>query len=171
MKSKAFTLIELLVTMTIIVLMAVVAIPSFGKHQALIELQNKADEIKAGLDGMHLKAMNPEQGVTRYYANMDASTDKVDYGSIGTNNTIYKTINLTSDQTLGMISPSKTYLVCDKGKSYCCNVTSIATGCPESDFVNNTNVDDYLLKISNTSLNKTSTFKIFANPFRVTLTQ
>lgn len=163
MRHTGFTLIELLVTMTIIVLMALVAIPGFGKSQRLIELQSKSEEIKAGLDEMHTKAMNPEKGIANYYAYIDATNNKVEFGSGST--TVYKTVNLTTDQAMTISAPTYTYLVCESGKSYCCSNTSSAT-CTTP--FNNTGSGTYFFTLTNTD--KTTTFKIFASPFRVTAT-
>jgi len=160
-----FTLVELLVTMTIIVMMALVTIPSFNKHQALIELQNKTDEIKADIDEMQIKTMNAGQGVTRYYVKVTAATSgKVEFYN-NSSNSPYKTVNLTSSQTLSKSAGiSGDYLVCDKGKSYCCNVSGATDACTTADAMNSTD----FFTIANTS--KTTTFKISAYPFRVITT-
>lgn len=155
-----FTLIELLVTMTIIVLMAVVAIPNFNKHQVFVELQNKSDEVKAGIEGMQVKALNAEQGKTRYYAQI-YTTGKVEYGSVGTDGGVYKAIDLITGQALAPAGSVSDYLVCDKGKNYCCNVAS-------SDATCTTAMNANFFTIA--SGGKTTTFNIFSNPFRVTTT-
>ena len=165
MKLKAFTLIELLITMTIIVLMAVVAIPNFSKYQARIDLQNKSDEIKAGIDGMQMKALNAEQGKTRYYAQITTGAGgKVEYGSVGTGGGIYKTVSLTSDHTLALVGSATAFLVCDKSKNYCCNTAASSTTCDESNKMNNSDF------ITITGSGSTITHRIFSNPFRVTTT-
>lgn len=158
---SGFTLIELLITMTIIVMMALVAIPSFNKHQALIELQNKTDEIKADIDEMQIKALNSGQGVTRYYAKLTTgASGKVEYGSFGgTTATVYKTVSLTSGQTLAESSGvSGDYLVCDKGKSFCCITVAKDSSCASAATVDFFSIDNG---------SKKTTFTIWANPFRV----
>lgn len=134
MKREAFSLIELMVVATIIVVMALVAIPNFNKHQKLIEIQNKGDEIRASMEGMQMKALNAEQGKTRYYAKTTgvvgvAYTQKIEYGSYnGIDEMVYKTINLPTDLEIWI---NGAYFVCDKGKSYCCSVNSIDASCSE----------------------------------------
>lgn len=170
MRLKAFTLIELLVVATIIILMAVIAVPKMERNQALVELQNKSDEIVAGISGMQIKALNTEQGVVRYYAQVTPTSGgvagKVDYGSwdgVSTGTTVYKTISVTSDQKLSKISAGNT-LVCDRAQSYCCNVTGATLSC--STAMNNAD----FFKLEDTDLSKTYTYKIFGSPFRITVT-
>lgn len=165
MKLRAFTLIELLVTTTIITIMALIAIPSFGKNQMLIELQNKTDELKSGITEMQVKALNAEKDKVRYYAKLTSGANgSVEYGSwdgiTGHEPVAYKTVNLTNDQTLARSTgPDLNYLVCDKGKNFCCNVTAATSPCVTA----MNNVDFFTI-----TSDKTTTFKIFANPFRVT---
>jgi len=174
MHNRAFTLIELLITMTIIVLMALVAIPGFGKSQRLIELQSKGDEIKTGLEEIHIKAMNPEKGIERYYVKIDETNKTVEFGKIDTTSTasVYKTLSLTGDQTLNNeFDAADVYLVADKGKSFACVKvlgTYLNEVCPKP--IEPTTMIDNEDWFSIENSDKITTFKIFANPFRVTST-
>ena len=174
MKYNGFTLVELLVTMTIIVIMAVIAIPNFNKHQRLIELQNKSDEVNAGLDEMHVKAMNPEKGTTRYYANIIETVSLLSgqiifgsYDNTTSTKTDYKTIDILNNQTFDyVVDGSKVrYLVCDNGKNYCCDVANVGDACITP--IDGPSATDFFQLTSNDLL-KTVHFKVFSNPFRVT---
>ena len=159
MRLKAFTLIELLITMTIIVLMALVAIPAFGKHQRLIEFQDKSDEVRAKLNEMQLKATNPEKGMIRYYAQIDdTNNDLAFYSYDSINRTLYQKVILDAFGFTG-----GKFLVCDTGsKSYCCIVTNFNDVCttPANNII-------YLSIGSDASVGKTSQITIYSNPFKV----
>ena len=163
MKLNAFTLIELLVTTTIIIIMAAVAIPTFNKHQTLIDLQSKSNEIKADLDGMQIKALNASQGITRYYAYYDYFD--IEYGSWnGTSSSVYKTINFP-DYAVALYG--KRYIVCDKGKSYCCLAQSVDEVCATTSVWKS---GEYL-SIGQAGIGAQRIIKIFADPFRVKINE
>lgn len=61
-RRRAFTLIELLIVISIIFLMAVVAIPAYQNYGARSEVSLKADEIKALIDRAKAYSENPSQG-------------------------------------------------------------------------------------------------------------
>lgn len=60
---KAYTFIELLIVISIIALMAVVAIPSFSNYGKKAELDNKAEEIKYLIEKAYADAVSPAIGL------------------------------------------------------------------------------------------------------------
>lgn len=59
---RSFTIIELLITISIIVLMAVVAVPYFNTYSAKTELNAKAEEIKYFIETAYAEAQSPQRG-------------------------------------------------------------------------------------------------------------
>jgi hypothetical protein len=155
--------------------MALVAIPGYGKQQRLIDFQNKSDEIKAGLEEVHLKAANAETGVTRYYAEIDDTSNEMRFGSWvdagpGSPVKVYKTVKLTSDQTLIRLTDFDpisglplVYLVCDRSMNYCCYTDDAKADCSSP---GTTNLP--FVEIKDTDSSKTTDFKVYSNNFRIT---
>lgn len=64
--SLGFTLIELLITVSIVVLMALVAVPTFSSYQKRSQFAQSTSEVNDYLNQYGLLAKNPELGVTCY---------------------------------------------------------------------------------------------------------
>lgn len=95
---SAFTLIELIVTAAIIVLLAVIAIPSYSKYNRTKDLQSKAEEVKALLENAVTLSKNNEQAPVRYFITISESDIEMRKNS--DNGTIDKKVTLTSGQSV-----------------------------------------------------------------------
>lgn len=62
-KNKAFTLIEIVIVISIIIIMAVLAVPAFDRYGARNELDGKAEEIKTFIETAYKQAQSPQKGV------------------------------------------------------------------------------------------------------------
>lgn len=95
----AFTLIELLITSAIIMLLAVIAIPSYSKYNRTKDLQSKAEETKALLENALTLSKNNEQTPVQYFITITGSEIEMRKdGSTGDN--IIKKVTLTSGQSI-----------------------------------------------------------------------
>jgi prepilin-type N-terminal cleavage/methylation domain-containing protein len=92
---KAFTLIEIIITVSIIVLLTLVAIPNIQGYKQKADYQSKQDEIEALVNDLQAMSKNAEQGYTKY--GLTISSNKV---------ALYKTDQVGSSQEMGSAVPA-----------------------------------------------------------------
>lgn len=71
---KAFTLIEIVITVSIIALLAIVAIPNLQDYKQKTDYQSKQNEIEVLVNDLQAMSKNAEQGYTIY--SLTISSDK-----------------------------------------------------------------------------------------------
>jgi len=95
---SAFTLVELLITATIVVLLALVALPSFGKYNRSKNLKDKAEEVKDLLENTVTVARDNEDYIATRYITYDSSSNALLVRQSSTpSGNIIKTVNLGTD--------------------------------------------------------------------------
>lgn len=166
MKKRGFTLIELLVTMTIIAIMALIAIPAFTKYEENATFNSKVAEILSAINQTAVSAQNPGQNVKYYVVDTDTTDKKITisrYDTVSEALVAEKTIESPSIVSSIALSPSSSrYLVLNAGKNFACNQADTTTPCVETNSFNN----NYIV-INRTSSLKTISVK--SNPIRVTV--
>lgn len=160
---QGFTLIELIVTMSIIVLMALVAVPAFTKYEENASFNAKVAEIESAINQASVSALNAEQNIAYYAISTDTSLKKV---SIYKADTVDKTITMSSSiATVTLQQPSKPFLKFNAGKSFVCIQSNSTDPCSEGG--TNINSGDYISIIGTN--NTTKIINIVSNPVRVTV--
>ncbi len=92
---QGFTLIELIVTMSIIVLMALIAVPAFTKYEENASFNAKVAEIESAINQVAIQAQNPEQEIKQYIINT-ADPKKIKFEKIDLNS------NLITEKEISM---------------------------------------------------------------------
>lgn len=133
--NKGFTLIELLITISIILLMAVVAIPAFNQYSAKANLNAKAEEIKYFIETAYAEAQSPQRGSNGAVINI--TTDAIST-KITKSNVLFKDICFTN--------------IADTG----CNVRN------ETD-INSIDLGDYNIMFNNGPLKQLSEIRFLAS--------
>lgn len=134
MNKNAFTIIELIVTISIIVLMAVLAFPAFSKYQKKAELVQKAEELNGYINEMNVLVKNPEPGVDSYEMESleDGADIKINFRKISASvSTSIRDLSYKNEGSLS-ISPTHNKITCDVTGGSCCFLTPPFGAVPES---------------------------------------
>lgn len=94
----AFTLVELLITSAIIMLLAVIAIPSYNKYNRTRDLQSKAEEVKALLENAVTLSKNNEQTPIKYF--ITVNSPDIEMRKDRSTGSVIKKVTLTSGQSI-----------------------------------------------------------------------
>lgn len=170
MNKNGFTIIELIVTISIIVLMAVLAFPAFSKYQKKAELVQKAEELNGFINEMNVLVKNPEPGVDSY----EMIIDPID--TIKTINFKKNYLNKPSEslRDIEYNSPNllietdgftTTSILCSVENSYCCLKNETKNICKYA--TPNTNIYKIIFKDSDVSINPSIEIKDY--PFSARL--
>ena len=155
---KAFTLIELLITLAIITMVTVLGVPAFAKYGERSRFDQKISEIKFAMDEVHLKMLNPENGVSTYGLKISDSGDGL---SLTRGGYEYRHITISAKDSIGTTG---TYL----DSMVCVVHTKICGKGDESDV---TTVPEYeFLSFSNADADRRVIFSVKNNPFGVIVT-
>lgn len=113
---KAFTLIEILVTLSIIVVMVVVAVPSFEKYGKKTQFKQKMNELNSVINSTYLNAKNPSPANSKYVldAGVANGTSLYAYGDKDTNK---QEINIKANGVIDSLTTR--YLICYNKEGFC----------------------------------------------------
>lgn len=112
--NRGFTLIELVVTVTIILVMTLLAIPAFNTYSANSEISAKAEEIQALLEKAYALSQSPPSGKSIIYFNIFGSQKKV----------VLSTDQLGANEVIDSITLPSNMFFDNPGKNYRCNFQS-----------------------------------------------
>ncbi|MDP2337871.1 MAG: type II secretion system protein [Bacteroidota bacterium] len=164
-KRRGFTLIELLVTVSIIVLMALIGIPTFSKYGDEMAYKQKAVEIKALIEELNVLSNNPEKGIIQYRIRIpDTSTISLEKSSNGSNFFTVKDIKALDSEIISFIN-SYNSIICNTSRV----CWAIATGTPGNNYLT-TSTELIKLEDNNISPPKIAIFSLKASPFILTVT-
>ena len=155
---RGFTLIELLVTISIIMLMTLIGIPSFSKYGKEMAFKQKNSEIETLINQANVSAMNPEKGVVNYSIELDFSDDTLSVSD--SNGKIIKVVKALRNQSINQIDDIKE-LRCFVPKGDCVYVKN------DNSVVVITSTLVNFFSLTDTNIGETETFKISSNPFKV----
>lgn len=176
-----FTLIELIITMSIIAMMALIAVPAFTKYEENATFNSKVDEIVSDINQIVVSAQNPDQSTEMYLIGTDTVERKIiirrlDFATPDNlrSASIEKEISMPSVvQSISYGSSPINTLQFEKGKNYFCaldkeeldNIQSIIIG---NCLANNATANiDYIRLVSTNNISKT--ISVQSNPIRVTV--
>lgn len=171
---KSFTLIELLISISIILLMAVVAIPYFNTYSAKTDLNAKAEEIKYFLETAYAEAVSPtdlNNGVSVNIWSDDVRKNLVVYDS-----DCYKNINSctnteVTEEVISLSGYGRNDLKVDGVSSNVVGINFLSPASDKNTYFCSTNwsntASEITFELSKTGLAKTYNFVIHRQPFRV----